>query len=353
VQDFAFQPPFADVQTNEATTATTPGADITLANGFPAPQDIGNYAVNKNYRLPYVQVWNIDIQRTFPLGIVLNVGYNGSKGTRLDAVSAPGRSATESLSGVFYDWEDSIAFSNFNALAVRLRKRMQHGVAVGATYTYSHSIDDASSIGGNGGTGLVVAQNWQNILAEQSNSSFDIRHNLKGDFVYELPFGPDTHMLTTGDFWSHALANISLSGTFQFATGEPLTPHYEASVEDVARGSAGSLRPDYVPGASLTAGGGSIRNWFNQNAFTQPAGTYGTAPRYFIPGPGTVSFNASLSKSIRFGDMRNFEMRATADNVFNTVQYAGVDSTLGSATYGQVTSAATMRQFTFLARYRF
>ncbi|HVW79192.1 MAG TPA: TonB-dependent receptor [Alloacidobacterium sp.] len=350
VQNFAFQPPFADVQTNEATTSD---AAITLANGFPAPQGSGNYAVNKNFRLPYVQVWNIDVQRTLPLGIVLNVGYNGSKGTRLDVVSAPGRSATESLSGVYYDWEDSIAFSNYNALAVRLRKRMQRGIAIGATYTYSHSIDNASSIGGNGGTGLVVAQNWQNILAEKSNSSFDIRHNFKGDFVYELPFGPDTHLLTSGNFWSHALANISFSGNFDFATGEPLTPHYEASIEDVARGSAGSLRPDYVPGASLTTGGGTIRNWFNKAAFDQPSSTYGTAPRYFIPGPGTVSFDASLSKSIRFGDMRNLEMRATANNVFNTVQYAGVDTTLGSATYGQVTSASSMRQFTFMARYRF
>ena len=346
VQDFAFQPPFADVQTNESTT----GAQITLANGFPAPQDLGNYAVNKRYRLPYVQVWNLDIQHTFPLGILLNVGYNGSKGTRLDVVSAPGRSATESLSGVFYDWEDSIAFSNFNALAVRLRKRMQRGIAVGATYTYSHSIDNASSVGG---VGSVVAQNWQNILAEESNSSFDLRNNLKGDFVYELPFGPDTHMLTNGSWLSHSLANISLSGTFQFASGEPLTPHYQANVEDVARGSAGSLRPDRVEGESLTAGGGTIRNWFNRAAFTQPAGTYGTASRYSIPGPGTVSFNASLSKSVRFGDFRNLEVRATANNVFNTVQYSGVDSTVGSATYGQVTSAGTMRQFTFLARYRF
>jgi hypothetical protein len=346
VQDFAFQPPFADVQTNESTT----GAQITLANGFPAPQDAGNYAVNKRYRLPYVQVWNLDVQRTLPLGIVLNVGYNGSKGTRLDVVSAPGRSATESLSGVFYDWEDSIAFSNFNALAVRLRKRMQRGIALGATYTYSHSIDNASSVGGVGG---VVAQNWQNILAEESNSSFDIRHNIKGDFVYELPFGPDTHILTNGSWLSHALANISMSGTFDFATGEPLTPHYQANIADVARGSAGSLRPDRVPGASITAGGGAIRNWFNQAAFTQPAATYGTATRYSIPGPGTVSFNASLSKSVRFGDMRSLEVRATSNNIFNTVQYAGVDTTVGSATYGQVTAAGTMRQFTFLARYRF
>jgi len=349
VQDFAFQPPFADVQTNESTA----GAQITLANGFPTPQAAGNYAVNKNYRLPYVQVWNIDIQRTLPLGIVLNVGYNGSKGTRLDIVNAPGRTATESLSGVFYDYEDSVAFSNFNALAVRLRKRMQKGIAVGATYTYSHSIDNASSIGGNGGTGLVVAQNWQDLLAEESNSSFDIRHNLKGDFVYELPFGPDTHMLTNGSWMSHALANISYSGTFNFATGEPLTPSFEANIADVARGSAGSLRPDRVPGSSISAGGGSIRNWFNRDAFVQPAGTFGTASRYSIYGPGTVSFNSSLSKSIRFGDMRSLEMRATANNVFNTVQYAGVDTTLGSATYGQVTSAASMRSFTFLARYRF
>lgn len=346
VQNFAFQPPFADVQTNESTS----GADITLANGFPGAQGTGNYAVNKNYRLPYVQVWNLDIQRTLPLGIVLNVGYNGSKGTRLDVISAPGRTATETLSGVYYDWEDSIAFSNYNALAVRLRKRMQRGIALGATYTYSHSIDNASSVGG---VGNAVAQNWQNVLAEESNSSFDMRHNLKGDFVYELPFGPDTHMLTNGSWLSHTLANISLSGNFQFATGEPLTPHYQADIADVARGSAGSLRPDRVSGTSITAGGGTIRNWFNRNAFTQPTGTYGTAARYSIPGPGTVSVNASLSKSIRFGDFRNLEVRATADNVFNTVQYAGVDTTVGSASYGQVTSAGNMRQFTFMARYRF
>jgi hypothetical protein len=51
--------------------------------------------------------------------------------------------------------------------------------------------------------------------------------------------------------------------------------------------------------------------------------------------------------------MRTFEVRATASNIFNTVQYSGVDTTLGSASYGQITSAATMRQFTFLARFRY
>jgi trimeric autotransporter adhesin len=348
VQNFAFEPPYADVQTNEATS----GASITLANGFPAPQAEGNYAVNKYYRLPYVQVWNLNIQRTIPGGIVLNFGYNGSKGTRLDIVDAPGRTATASLSGVLYDYENSTAFSNYNALTVSARRRLHNGISLGGTYTYSHSIDDASSIGGSGGTGLTVAQNWQDLLAEESNSSFDVRQKFTGNSLYELPFGPDTHLLTTGKL-GHALSNVSLSTTFTFATGTPLTPSYAAAVADVARGSTGSLRPDRVPGVSLTAGGGSLTNWFNKSAFVSPANVYGTASRFSIPGPGTVSVNGSLSKTIRFNETRTFEMRATAANVFNTVQYAGVDSTLGSASYGQVTSAGAMRQFTFTARVRY
>jgi len=351
VQDFAFQPPFADVQTNENTSAVSPV--VTLANGFPAPQSEGNYAVNKHYRLPYVQVWYLDVQHTFPMGILLNVGYNGSKGTHLDIVDAPGRTATGSLSGVLYNYEDSVAFSNYNALAVRLRKRMRNGVALGATYTYSHSIDNATSIGGNGGTSAGIAQNWQNLLAEKSNSSFDVRHKLNGYFVYELPFGPDAHYLTSGNFLSKAPNGISFSGNFGFATGNPLTPRYEAAILDVARGSAGSLRPDRVAGVSLTKGGGSLNNWFNKAAFATPANTYGTASRFSIPGPGTVSTDISLSKTHRFGDMKTMEVRATINNFFNTVQYSGVDTTVGSATYGEVTSAAAMRQFSFSARYRF
>jgi trimeric autotransporter adhesin len=349
IQDFAFQPPYANVQTNDVTN----GANISLADGFlPTSQGEGNFAVNKSYRLPYVQVWNMNLQRTLPLGIVLNIGYNGSKGTRLDIVNAPGRTANASVSGVYYGYEQSVAFSNYNALTVSARNRLRDGISLGATYTYSHSIDNASSIGGNGGSATVVAQNWQNLLAEESNSSFDVRNKVSGNFLYELPFGPDAHYLNTGSL-AHSLNGVSLSGNFTFASGSALTPHYEATVNEVARGTTASLRPDRVPGASLTAGGGSLDNWFNKSAFAAPANTYGTASRFSIPGPGTVSVNASLSKTVRFSETRTFEARATASNVFNTVQYSGVDTTLGSGTYGQVTSAAGMRQFTFNARFRF
>ncbi len=345
VQQFAFQPPFADVQTNEATA----GSAITLANGFPEPQVEGNYAVDKNYRLPYIQLWNLNVQRTLPSNIVLNVGYSGSKGTRLSIVDAPGRTATTSESGVLYDYEQSTAFSNFNTLVVSLRKRLQKGLSLQATYAYSHSIDDATSVGG---VGNAVTQNWQDLLAEESNSSFDIRHKVSGNFVYELPFGADKTYFTTGRT-AHALEGFSVSGTYSIATGEPLTPSYTASVTDVARGTTGSERPDRVPGVSLTSGGGKVNNWFNTAAFTAPTGVYGTASRYSVAGPGAISVNGSVSKTISFGETRSFEVRATADNLLNTVQYSGVNTQLGSAEYGQVTSTAAMRQFSFVARFRY
>jgi hypothetical protein len=366
VQNFAFQPPYANVQTNIAGS----GAAITLANGFPVPesQQVGNYAVNKNYRLPYVQVWNVNLQRTLPSNVVLNVGYNGSKGSRLDIIDAPGVFVTKAggvetttlptavnnpAQTVPYNYENSVAFSNYNALTVSARKRMSGMMAMGATYTYSHSIDDATTFGGNGGTTAGgIVQNWQDIGAEESNSSFDVRHQVRGNFVYELPFGPDTHLLTNGWF-GHVLANVNFSGDFSFTSGNPLTPRYQASVADVARGTTGTLRPDRVPGASLTSGGGSLENWFNKGAFAPPSGAYGSASRFSIPGPSQWGLDASASKSIRFGDMKTMELRATAENVLNMVQYSGVDSTLGSATYGQVTSAAAMRSFTFRAFFRF
>ena len=299
VQQFAFQPPFADVQENEATAL----GQLTLANGFPAPQTEGNYSVDKNYRLPYIQLWNVNVQRTLPQGIVLNIGYSGSKGTRLDIVDAPGRTATASLSGVLYDYEQATAFSNFESLVVSARKRLQKGLSLQATYTYAHSIDDATSVGG---VGNAVAQNWQDLLAEESNSSFDIRHKVNGSFLYELPFGADKTYFTTGRT-AHALEGLSVSGTYSIATGEPLTPSYEASVSDIARGSTGSERPDRVPGVSLSTGARNVNSWFNPGAFTQPTGVYGTASRYSIAGPGTITVDGSLAKTISFGETRSFE----------------------------------------------
>ena len=76
---------FVNEQTNEAVNA----GDLTLSNGFVAPETVGNYALDPHYHLPYVQAWNIDVQKTLRWGVVMNLGYNGSKGSDLDVTSAP------------------------------------------------------------------------------------------------------------------------------------------------------------------------------------------------------------------------------------------------------------------------
>jgi hypothetical protein len=355
-QPMVNQPSFVNEQTNEAAKA----GDLTLSNGFGAPDTVGSYALEPHYRLPYVQVWNLDIQKTLPWNVVLNMGYNGSKGSNLDITSAPRATASSpetDTSGHVFNYEQSAAFSNFNAGTLRVNKRLSSGISLGANYQYSHSIDDAGSVGG---TSTVVAQNWQDLKAEEGNSSFDQRHRVSGSYLYELPFGKDKTWVSSGA-GAHILEGFSVSGSFTFATGTPLTPSYQAAASSVACGTAGSLRPNRDYTKSLAAGGGSLKEWFNTAAFTQPAAAdasypcdvYGTASRNSIAGPGTVSDNMSLSKTMQMGNTRSMEFRATANNVFNTVQYAGVDTNKASPTFGQVTSTGLMRAFQFTARFRF
>jgi hypothetical protein len=354
-QPIVTQPSFVNEQTNESTTA----GEFTLANGFPMPNTIGSYELDPHYHLPYVQVWNLDVQKTLRWNVVLNVGYNGSKGNHLDITSAPRASLSSPLTdptGQIFNYDQAAAFSKFNAGQLRLNKRLSKGIAFGANYQYSHSIDDAGSVGG---TSTVVAQNWQDLKAEEGNSSFDVRHKVSGTYLYELPFGKDKRWVTSR-VGAHILEGFSVSGSFTFATGTPLTPAYQAGVADVTSGTAGTQRPNYT-GVSVTAGAGSLKEWFNPAAFTQPPSdsttpscpNCGNVSRNSVAGPGTIQNNMSLSKTMQLGGTRSTEFRATANNIFNTVQYAGVDTNAASPSFGQVTSAAAMRTFQFTARFRF
>jgi hypothetical protein len=360
----AHQPPFTNEQTNQEIDANgaptsgcvLTGSCLTLANGFPAPATVGNYAVDPHFKLPYVQTWNLDIQKTLPWGIVMNVGYNGSKGNHLDIVSAPRALASSpgtNPTNLIFRYEQGAAFYKFNAGTLRVNKRMSNGLAIGANYQYSHAIDNAGAVGGVGGVG---AQDWTNLLDEEGNSSLDQRHKVSGNYLYELPFGQDKHWFTTGTA-SHVMEGFSVSGNFTFATGLPLTPVFLGSQQSVACGTGGTFRPS-LTGAPLNRSTG--RQWFRGAAFSEPAadplypcGTFGNAPRNFITGPGTVQNSMALSKTVGLGETRSLEIRATINNVFNTVQYSGVDMNAASPTFGQVTSTGSMRAFQFTSRFRF
>ncbi|MBE7181071.1 MAG: TonB-dependent receptor, partial [Terriglobus roseus] len=364
----SYQVPFAVTQTNIASlpgsndagcgTFTAPGtvnhSTFTLTNAFNCTSKAvtNNFAINRNYRLGRVQVMNAGIQHTFGLGILVNVDYNGSLGANLDILRAPGATPTglATTNGQAYTFEDSAANSRFSSVFVSARKRMSRGIALQATYTYGHGIDNASTLSGGGGT---VAQNYQRLDLEYGNSNFDVRHRATGTWVFELPFGENRAFLNKGGWLSYALNGFNLSGDFTFATGTYATPQYQNTAAQLVTGGNYTLRPDRVFSEPIQ-GAGSLRSWFNTAAFTAPpSGAFGNSSRNSIELPGTVSEDMSLSRDFTFGDLKNLEVRATANNVFNTVQYSGVNTVLNSANFGQVSTVAPARRLSFQARYRF
>jgi trimeric autotransporter adhesin len=362
----AHQPPFVNEQSNVEAVGNTPsitcvlaGTCFTLANGFPNPAVVGNYALDPHYGLPYVQTWNLDVQKTLPMGIVMNLGYIGSKANHMDMESAPRAlpgSPLTNPTALIFNYDQAEGFYKMSAATVRVNKRLSKGIGMGANYEYAHAIDASTSVNGTGSGS--VAQNWQDLAAEEGNSSLQPRHSVSGNYVYELPFGEGRAWATSG-VSNHILEGFSVSGTFTFTSGNWLTPTLTPTSIGVTCGTAGSLRADRIPGTSITAGGGSLQHWFNTAAYAAPSYTpgycnaFGTASRNSIEAPGLLQNNMSLSKTAQLGETRSMEIRATINNVFNTVQYSGVNTTVGSPTFGQVSSVGQMRQFSFMARFRF
>ena len=361
IRNFAFQPPYATTATN----VSAYGSFLTLENGFSSSAETAvtnNYALDPNYRLGYVQIWNVDIQRQLPGNVQLNVGYNGAKGTRLDTERAlvPSCVASDNCqtneSSAPFIYESSEGNSILHAGSVRVRKRMSKGLGLSASYVFSKSIDDASSIGG-GGT--VVAENPFDLPAERGLSSFDQTHKFTGNWIYDLPFGDGRRFVTKGAL-SHALGGWQWSGDFTIASGLYFTPRVLGASVDINRGVSGSLRANVVAGQPIALSNPTTAEWFNTAAFCAPTscpGTtgsaYGDAGRNIIEGPPQFTFDMSVNKTITIRETRSLELRLQGNNVFNTPYFSSLNTVVNSLTYGQVTGVGNMRRVTMVARFRF
>jgi hypothetical protein len=394
----AFQPPFSTAQTNIQPVAVTPSSGsiiptagaLSLQSGFPTPaagEITNSYAVNPNYRWGSVQIRNLDIQQQLRPTLLLNIDYTGTKGTNLDILEAPNRtiSPTEGITTLIpgvqaFTYENSLGDSEANAGSVRLRKRLSNGFSIGAIYTFSKSIDDASSIGagatsapsarglGAGGTAASgggapasigtgtsnVAQNPLDLSAERGLSSFNQTHRFTADYLWELPFGHDKRWLSNNTPWRAIFGDWQWSGDWTMASGLPFTPRFVNTANEINGGTSGTLRPDLVPGESIQLSNPSRNEWFNTLAFTAPpTGQYGNARRNSIIGPGSKAFDMALTKVIPLKESRMLEFRAQATNIFNIPNYSSIDTSVTSPTFGRVTGVGAMRQMTMTARFRF
>jgi trimeric autotransporter adhesin len=349
-RQLATQPPFS-VSDTVIGTALAP---LLLANAFAAPiTGVSNsYGVDKHYALGRVQTWNADLSRDLTASWNVGGGYTRTTGASLDLVRAPNRGPSGlRIAGVQpFLWQTSEGTSVLNALTLRVQRRLVKGIGGNASYTLAKSRDDASNIGG-GAT--VVAQDDRNLAAEYGLSSFDRRHQLAADLSVELPFGSNKHWLHGGGRLASVFGNWRTSANVTWQSGTPFTPRVTSAASDVARGTNGTLRADYL-GGPIRIAGPTIDRFFNTDAFAVPLpGTFGNASRNMIIGPGSRQLNAQLSRDVPMRHNRTVTIQATASNLLNAVNYAAIDTVVNSPTFGEVLSVRAMRSAQLNIRFRF
>jgi carboxypeptidase family protein/TonB-dependent receptor-like protein len=358
----AIQPPFAHAQILETSTANV----LRLENSFLTPtvgQIPNTMGVDPNYRVGYAQLWNLSLESQVTPSLVVELDYTGTKGTALDLFRAPNRALPGSplstdlnrripyASGFAYD--NSGAFSIYHGFQLVVRRQTSHGLIVQGTYTYGKSMDDAGSING---SAPVVVQDENNIAAERGLSDFDMRHQLRGSFSYDLPFGPTRRWLHSG--WVSSLfRDLKVSGLGTILSGSPFTARVLGSAADnTGTGVNLSQRADQIGDPSLPGSQQTPLQFFNTAAFVvPPPGQFGDAARNTIPGPGRLSFDFSLDRKFKFGEgtRREFEWRWEVVNATNTASFIGLNTVVNSSIFGQVGSAHTMRTMDLMLKATF
>jgi hypothetical protein len=358
----ANQPPWAQAQTRLTTTTSL----LTLQNGFPAqpPGSVPNtIAVDPNYSVGYAQLWNTSVETQFSQVWTLELTYTGTKGTHLDLLRSPNRAlptcplctdlARRIPNAPGFTYDTFGASSIYHALQARVQHRMSRGLMAMGQYTYGKSIDNASSIGGGA---QVVVQDDANFRAERGLSTFDMRHQFRGFFVWEPPLGERKRWAKKG--WQASwFGNWQVNGNVTWTTGTPFTARLlGAASNNSGTGNNFSERPDAVGDPNLPGDARSPLHFFNTNAFALPLpGLFGNAGRNTIEGPGTVQVNMALAKTIRMGKdgQRRMDLRWEAQNLFNHPNFTGLSTALGSSTFGRVLGSRAMRTMDLQIRVNF
>jgi hypothetical protein len=313
---------------NEVNQTNGPIPVLTLQNGFPSNAFAGfpsYYGLDPHVRTPYVQQWSAGIQTELSHGLVLEVSYVGSKGTKLgrfrtfntpahvetgeDLPPRPGDLQSlrtfPSLGPIFQ--RQNIANSSYNSLQVKVEKRLSSRVSVLASFVWSKSIDDADSVIP-GLSDSFGAQDERNLRLERGLSIFNVGRRLSAGFVYEIP---------RSRFLSPVLSHWSTSGVITLQDGSPFNPVYFGT--DFAN-SGTPNRPNVVPGVSvnLPPDQRTAERWFNTAAFSDPAPyTFGNAGRNTLPSPGVEIVDVALRRDFPLTERAALQFRVEAFNVLN------------------------------------
>ena len=324
---------------------------LTLADPFPVnfplfiPQSATAY--QRDLQTPWMQHWNVNVQRQLGTARAVEVAYVGSKGhdliTARDANQAPASPNPLNLrpNPLFADITliESRGISKYHALQLKFQQRSTRGVSVLAAYTLGKATDNASGFFTSAGD-PNFPQNSLDLDAEKGRASFDVRHRLSVSFACALPFQGNVLL----DGWE-------LQGVVTLQSGRPFTVavHPDIDISNTGRSNLGfgnNDRPNLSGDPSLS--NPTPDQWFNVAAFSMPGfGSFGHAGRNILDGPGYQNVNLAVLKHVTVGGNVRLQLRAEAFNLLNHANFDLPDAFLGSPTFGRILSAQSPRRIQF------
>jgi hypothetical protein len=367
--NLTFQQPFGSATSTNACGVSAPLICIS------SPLFLG---VDPNLRTPYVEQAELNIQRQLGKSMVLEIGYLGSFGHKLQremfynsaVPSATGTIVSRTPYPQYSDGQilSGLGNSNYESTSAKLTRRLTAGLTALVSYTYSKSLDNTSAVGSENAAFLPQAQNgWcvTKACGEYSLSDFDARQRFVASILYELPVGKGKKFLSHG-IASSFLGGWQLNSIITKSTGFPI------EVVDGLNESNSNTNVDR-PNSTGLAGQAinpTTGQWFNIAAFQlQPFGSYGNAARNSVTGPGILSWDFSTLKNFSITETKYLQLRFECFNCANHPNFGDPGNVLssnqltsggmaipGTGTFGEITglrAGIDMRELQFSLKFIF
>jgi hypothetical protein len=303
--------------------SATDAAPPPISTSPPVPTIL---VADPHLKLPRTYEWNVALEQSLGSRQSISATYVGAIGRDL--------LRTVSLINPNPDFEyvnvtSNTATSDYNALQLKFQRRLSHGLQALASYTFSHSIDIASTDAAF--NYLSTPSFIANPNIDRGNSDFDIRHSFTAGVTYALP-SPE---------WNR-FARATLSGwsvdAFVLARSAPPVNVLEAPF--FAAGTAIYPRPNVVPGVPQVLYGSQYPGGkiFNSAAFTPAAvGQQGDFGRNVLRGFGATQADVAFQRQFRFTEQLTLRFRAEFFNIFNHPNFGPPNNSLTSPLFGYST----------------
>jgi hypothetical protein len=343
----------------DASITANSGADapaFTFAQGFTplTPQTVNPSVVqwriqDPNQDTPVVQQFSIGPEFQFANNMVGAVEYVGNRtrnGRRLrnlnegiitgSTVTFP--YAQYGYGNAFLEQIVTNGRADYDALQLRMQRRMSAGLSYTVAYTWSQALGDfLDHLSAGGGAIGNFPGSAYNMDADYGRLAFDIPHRLVTSFIYELPIGEGRTFQPAGALGAIA-SGWSVNGILTLSDGRPFTV---TTTDQAGTGQGRIARANCLGDAVPDGFNQTLDSWMDPAAFAPTTiRTYGSCDNNTVRGPGSKSMNLSVFRSIALGATRRAEIRVETFNLFNWVNYgfpAANISNLG--TFGRITSS--------------